>query len=53
MGRNGQAESLTVQALEMQQRLALQETLAHCQSLAVEGRLRKDVSRKLVTWKAA
>jgi len=36
-----------------QQRLALQETLAHCQSLAVEGRLRKDVSRKLVTWKAA
>jgi len=36
-----------------QQRLALQETLAHCQSLAVEGRLRKDVSHKLVTWKAA
>ena len=36
-----------------QQRLALQETLAHCQSLAVEGRLRKQVSRKLVTWRAA
>jgi len=36
-----------------QQRLALQETLAHCQSLAVEGRLRKEVSRELVTWKAA
>lgn len=36
-----------------QQRLALQETLAHCQSLAVEGRLRKQVSRQLVTWRAA
>ena len=36
-----------------QQRLALQETLAHCQSLAVEGRLRKQVSRQLVTWQAA
>ena len=36
-----------------QQRLALQETLAHCQSLAVEGRLRKLVSRELVTWRAA
>lgn len=36
-----------------QQRLALQETLAHCQSLAVEGRLRKRVSRELVTWSAA
>jgi glyoxylase-like metal-dependent hydrolase (beta-lactamase superfamily II) len=36
-----------------QQRLALQETLAHCQSLAVEGRLRKQVSRELVSWKAA
>jgi glyoxylase-like metal-dependent hydrolase (beta-lactamase superfamily II) len=36
-----------------QQRLALQETLAHCQSLAVEGRLRKQVSRELVTWQAA
>lgn len=36
-----------------QQRLALQETLAHCQSLAVEGRLRKQVSRERVTWKAA
>lgn len=36
-----------------QQRLALQETLAHCQSLAVEGRLLKQVSRQLVTWKAA
>jgi len=35
-----------------QQRLALQETLAHCQSLAVEGRLRKQVSRELVTWSA-
>ena len=36
-----------------QQRLALQETLAHCQSLAVEGRLHKQVSRELVTWTAA
>jgi glyoxylase-like metal-dependent hydrolase (beta-lactamase superfamily II) len=36
-----------------QQRLALQETLAHCQSLAVEGRLHKLVSRELVTWRAA
>src|SRR5216683_1452994 len=36
-----------------QQRLALQETLAHCQSLAVEGRLHKQVSRELVTWGAA
>jgi glyoxylase-like metal-dependent hydrolase (beta-lactamase superfamily II) len=36
-----------------QQRLALQETLAHCQSLAVDGRLRKQVSRELVTWRAA
>ena len=36
-----------------QQRLALQETLAHCQSLAVEGRLRKQVTRDLVTWRAA
>ena len=36
-----------------QQRLALQETLAHCQSLAVEGRLRKEIRRDLVTWKAA
>jgi hypothetical protein len=36
-----------------QQRLALQETLAHCQSLAVEGRLRKQASRELVTWRAA
>jgi glyoxylase-like metal-dependent hydrolase (beta-lactamase superfamily II) len=36
-----------------QQRLALQETLAHCQSLAVEGRLLKQVSRQLVSWKAA
>ena len=36
-----------------QQRLALQETLAHCQSLAVEGRLHKRVSRELVTWGAA
>ncbi|HVH65715.1 MAG TPA: MBL fold metallo-hydrolase [Candidatus Acidoferrum sp.] len=35
-----------------QQRLALQETLAHCQSLAVEGRLRKVVTRELVTWAA-
>jgi glyoxylase-like metal-dependent hydrolase (beta-lactamase superfamily II) len=35
-----------------QQRLALQETLAHCQSLAMDGRLRKEVSRELVTWKA-
>jgi glyoxylase-like metal-dependent hydrolase (beta-lactamase superfamily II) len=36
-----------------QQRLALQETLAHCQSLAVEGRLLKRVSRDQVTWTAA
>ena len=36
-----------------QQRLALQETLAHCQSLAVDGRLNKQVSRELVTWSAA
>jgi glyoxylase-like metal-dependent hydrolase (beta-lactamase superfamily II) len=36
-----------------QQRLALQETLAHCQSLAVEGRLRKQVTRDLVSWRAA
>jgi len=36
-----------------QQRLALQETLAHCQSLAVEGRLHKQVSHELVTWSAA
>jgi len=36
-----------------QQRLALQETLAHCQSLAVDGRLRKLVSRARVSWKAA
>ena len=35
-----------------QQRLALQETLAHCQSLAVEGRLRKLVGHDLVTWTA-
>ncbi|HEY8736751.1 MAG TPA: MBL fold metallo-hydrolase [Candidatus Dormibacteraeota bacterium] len=36
-----------------QQRLALQETLAHCQSLAEEGRIRKDVRDGLVTWRAA
>ena len=36
-----------------QQRLALQETLAHCQALAVEGRLRKDVDGGLVSWRAA
>ncbi len=36
-----------------QQRLALQETLAHCQSLAEEGRLRKFVQGGLVTWRAA
>jgi glyoxylase-like metal-dependent hydrolase (beta-lactamase superfamily II) len=36
-----------------QQRLALQETLAHCQALAVDGRLRKHISRELVTWTAA
>ena len=36
-----------------QQRLALQETLAHCQSLATESRLRKQVTRDLVSWKAA
>jgi glyoxylase-like metal-dependent hydrolase (beta-lactamase superfamily II) len=33
-----------------QQRLALQETLAHCQSLAQEGRLRKQVGDGLVRW---
>ena len=36
-----------------QQRLALQETLAHCQSLAIEGRLRKTVSRELVSWSSS
>lgn len=36
-----------------QQRLALQETLAHCQSLASEGRLRKFVTRERVSWSAA
>jgi glyoxylase-like metal-dependent hydrolase (beta-lactamase superfamily II) len=36
-----------------QQRLALQETLAHCQSLAVEGRLQKHVNGRLVSWSAA
>jgi glyoxylase-like metal-dependent hydrolase (beta-lactamase superfamily II) len=36
-----------------QQRLALQETLAHCQSLAEEGRILKDVRDGLVTWRAA
>jgi glyoxylase-like metal-dependent hydrolase (beta-lactamase superfamily II) len=36
-----------------QQRLALQETLSHCQSLAVEGRFLKHVDRGLVTWRAA
>ena len=36
-----------------QQRLALQETLAHCQSLAVEGRLEKLASRETVRWRAA
>ena len=35
-----------------QQRLALQETLAHCQRLALEGRLRKQVDHGLVTWRA-
>jgi glyoxylase-like metal-dependent hydrolase (beta-lactamase superfamily II) len=33
-----------------QQRLALQETLAHCQSLAQEGRLAKQVAEGLVRW---
>jgi glyoxylase-like metal-dependent hydrolase (beta-lactamase superfamily II) len=33
-----------------QQRLALQETLAHCQSLAQEGRLGKQVGGGLVRW---
>src|ERR1700682_5315487 len=42
-----------MQRTVFQQRLALQETLAHCQSLAVEGRLHKMVSRELVTWRAA
>ena len=36
-----------------QQRLALQETLAHCQSLAQEGRLGKQVREGLVRWGAA
>lgn len=36
-----------------QQRLALQETLAHCQSLAIDGRMHKDVRDGLVTWQAA
>ena len=36
-----------------QQRLALQETLAHCQSLAVEGRLIKLVGKEQVSWQAA
>lgn len=35
-----------------QQRLALQETLAHCQSLAEEGRISKQVRGGLVTWGA-
>jgi glyoxylase-like metal-dependent hydrolase (beta-lactamase superfamily II) len=35
-----------------QKRLALQETLAHCQSLAQEGRLRKLVDRDAVRWAA-
>lgn len=36
-----------------QQRLALQETLAHCQSLAEDGRILKEVRDGLVTWRAA
>jgi len=36
-----------------QKRLALQETLAHCQSLAQEGRLSKLVERDSVRWVAA
>lgn len=36
-----------------QQRLALQETLAHCQSLAVEGKLLKLVDDGRVAWRAA
>jgi glyoxylase-like metal-dependent hydrolase (beta-lactamase superfamily II) len=35
-----------------QQRLALQETLAHCQSLAVAGLLRKEVTAQQVSWVA-
>ncbi len=35
-----------------QQRLALQETLAHCQSLAGEGRLQKRLTRDRVRWQA-
>jgi glyoxylase-like metal-dependent hydrolase (beta-lactamase superfamily II) len=35
-----------------QKRLALQETLAHCQSLAQEGRLEKLVDRDAVRWVA-
>jgi glyoxylase-like metal-dependent hydrolase (beta-lactamase superfamily II) len=36
-----------------QKRLALQETLAHCQSLAQEGRLSKLIDRGRVRWAAA
>ncbi|HEY0494048.1 MAG TPA: MBL fold metallo-hydrolase, partial [Candidatus Dormibacteraeota bacterium] len=36
-----------------QQRLALQETLAHCQSLAQEGRIKKEIGGGLVRWRAA
>jgi glyoxylase-like metal-dependent hydrolase (beta-lactamase superfamily II) len=35
-----------------QQRLALQETLAHCQSLADDGRMLKRFTRDLVRWQA-
>jgi glyoxylase-like metal-dependent hydrolase (beta-lactamase superfamily II) len=35
-----------------QQRLALQETLAHCQSLADDGRMQKHFTRDLVRWQA-
>ena len=35
-----------------QQRLALQETLAHCQSLAQEGRLQKELDTGRVRWVA-
>src|SRR5207245_6188535 len=35
-----------------QQRLALQETLAHCQSLADDGRMQKRFTRDRVRWQA-
>jgi hypothetical protein len=37
----------------LDKRLALQETLAHLQSLAVAGRVTKSVARERVLWAAA